>query len=634
MRRLFAILAVALSLTNPLHAAHLVGGEITYTCLGSNQYEVRLRIYRDCFSGGAGFDNSVNFSVFNLGGTLVTNPSVPKGPTVSVPAGTGNPCLATPPNICTEYADYVATLTLPPLVGGYTISYQRCCRNSSISNITNPGSRGNTYTVQIPSMDNACNSTPAFATVPPIVLCLGDQLNVDASANDSNGDSLYYEFCEIFTGGTSGTPSPGTATAPPYTTITFVAPATASQPVPGSPALTINAQTGIITGVANAAGQYVVGICVSEYRNGQRLSVVRRDYQFNVTNCIINTVADMVTQLEDPQLFCDGRTLTFTPQTSGALTYFWNFGDATTTADTSSLAFPTYTFPDTGTYTVTLIINPGLVCTDTLKVPFRVMNAPDYRIESNGIPCVEVQNFRFEAVGTAPYDAAISWDFGSSSNTFGATGKLVTGVRWNSSGIYPVRCIIQSTYCPDTLWDTVQVFDWYYPVLASPKDTQIARGDTAYLDVTSGSAYYWFADQPVYFNNAQQRNPEVLMQSDSTTFYVIVTDNLGCRGIDTVFVSWLPDQVSPDLSNVMNVLTPNGDGMNDVLDLSEVQFGDACTLRVMNRWGTTWVYEKEAYANDWGGTDLDGNLLPSGTYYFFVVGPGGLRYSGPVTIVY
>ena len=632
MRRLLVLLALTLGFAS--NAAHLVGGEITYTCLGSNQYQVKLRIYRDCFSGGAAFDNSVNFTVYNLAGAVVTNPSVPKGPTVSVPAGTGNPCLTTPPNICTEYAEYVATLTLPPVVGGYTISYQRCCRNSTISNITNPGSRGNTYTVKIPSMDNTCNSTPAFTTVPPIVLCLGDQLNVDASATDSNGDSLFYEFCDIYTGGSSGNPSPSTATPPPYTTIPFVAPATPSQPVPGTPALAINPQTGMITGVATTAGQYVVGICVSEYRNGQLLSVVRRDYQFNVTNCIINTVADMVTQLEDPSLYCDGRTLTFTPQTTGALTYFWNFGDTTTSTDTSSQAYPTYTFPDTGTYTVTLIINPGLVCTDTLKVPFRVMNAPDYRIEKSGVPCVEVQNYRFEAKGSAPYDASISWDFGSDANTFGATGKLVTGVSWNSSGVYPVRCIIQSAYCPDTLWDTVKVYDWYYPVTATPQDTQIARGDTVLLDVTSGASYYWFADQPVYFNNAQQRNPQALMHADSTTYYVIVTDNRGCRGIDTVFVSWLPDQVEPDLSNVMNVITPNGDGNNDVLDLTEVLFGDACTLRVMNRWGTTWVYETENYANTWGGTDADGNLLPSGTYYFFVVCGRDLRYSGPVTIVY
>lgn len=632
MRRIIAALALLASFASG--AAHLVGGEITYTCLGSNQYQVKLRIYRDCFSGGAAFDNSVNFSVYNLAGTLVTNPSVPKGPTISVPAGTGNPCLTTPPNICTEYAEYIATLTLPPVVGGYTISYQRCCRNSTISNITNPGSRGNTYTVQIPSMDNSCNSTPAFTTVPPIVLCLGDQLNIDASATDSNSDSLYYQFCDIYTGGSSGNPSPGTASAPPYTTIPFVAPATSAQPIPGTPALSINPQTGIITGVATTAGQYVVGICVSEYRNGALQSVVRRDYQFNVTNCIINTVADMVTQLEDPGMYCDGRTLTFTPQTAGALSYFWNFGDTTTTADTSSLAYPTYTFPDTGTYTVTLIINPGLVCTDTLKVPFRVLNAPDYRIEKAGIPCVEVQNYRFEAVGTAPYDANISWDFGPDANTFGATGKIVSGVSWNSAGTYPVRCIIQSAYCPDTLWDTVEVFDWYYPVTATPQDTAIARGDTLLLDVTSGASYYWFADQPVYFNNPQQRNPQALMHADSTTYYVIVTDNRGCRGIDTVFVSWLPDQVSPDLSNVMNVITPNGDGKNDVLDLTEVLFGDACTLRVMNRWGTTWVYETENYANTWGGTDADGNLLPSGTYYFFVVCGRNLRYSGPVTIVY
>jgi hypothetical protein len=54
----------------------------------------------------------------------------------------------------------------------------------------------------------------------------------------------------------------------------------------------------------------------------------------------------------------------------------------------------------------------------------------------------------------------------------------------------------------------------------------------------------------------------------------------------------------------------------------------------MNRWGTTWVYEQESYTNAWGGTDVDGNLLPSGTYYFFVVCGRDLRYSGPVTIVY
>ncbi|MEY3693280.1 MAG: hypothetical protein RL157_604, partial [Bacteroidota bacterium] len=76
MRRLLVLLALTLGFAS--NAAHLVGGEITYTCLGSNQYQVKLRIYRDCFSGGAAFDNSVNFTVYNLAGAVVTNPSVPK----------------------------------------------------------------------------------------------------------------------------------------------------------------------------------------------------------------------------------------------------------------------------------------------------------------------------------------------------------------------------------------------------------------------------------------------------------------------------------------------------------------------------------------------------------------------------
>ena len=63
MRKLFALLALLLGLVTPASAAHLVGGEITYTCVGTNQYQVKLRIYRDCFSGGAQFDNTVNFSV-------------------------------------------------------------------------------------------------------------------------------------------------------------------------------------------------------------------------------------------------------------------------------------------------------------------------------------------------------------------------------------------------------------------------------------------------------------------------------------------------------------------------------------------------------------------------------------------
>ncbi|HTN17541.1 MAG TPA: hypothetical protein VL092_07675, partial [Chitinophagaceae bacterium] len=35
-------------------ASHIVGGEITYVCLGGNRYKITISIYRDCLGGIAG----------------------------------------------------------------------------------------------------------------------------------------------------------------------------------------------------------------------------------------------------------------------------------------------------------------------------------------------------------------------------------------------------------------------------------------------------------------------------------------------------------------------------------------------------------------------------------------------------
>jgi gliding motility-associated-like protein len=102
--------------------------------------------------------------------------------------------------------------------------------------------------------------------------------------------------------------------------------------------------------------------------------------------------------------------------------------------------------------------------------------------------------------------------------------------------------------------------------------------------------------------------------------------------LDTVFVYWLPKHTEPALDSVMNTITPNGDGKNDVLDLAEVQYKDACRLIVYNRWGAE-VYRADPYRNDWGGTNQDGELLPAGTYYFYLINGLEIRYRGAVTVL-
>ena len=68
---------------------------------------------------------------------------------------------------------------------------------------------------------------------------------------------------------------------------------------------------------------------------------------------------------------------------------------------------------------------------------------------------------------------------------------------------------------------------------------------------------------------------------------------------------------------VPNVITPNGDGLNDGLKIPCVdQLDFNSELRIFNRWGDE-VFASTAYKNDWTGTS-NGRQLPAGTYFYLL----------------
>ena len=70
LRYILAFIGLLLGLlpTN-LFAFHIVGGEITYECLGDNQYLVTLTVYRDCHSTGALYDDPAYIYAFRSNGS-------------------------------------------------------------------------------------------------------------------------------------------------------------------------------------------------------------------------------------------------------------------------------------------------------------------------------------------------------------------------------------------------------------------------------------------------------------------------------------------------------------------------------------------------------------------------------------
>ena len=611
-----------------------MGGHLTYTCVGGNNYEVRLRIYRDCASGGAQFDTQAAIAIYETNNTanLITVLNPLKGPTINVPANTtGNPCVTAPPGLCTEYAEYVDTINLPPITGGYTLTHQRCCRNASISNI-NANSVGNTYTITIPDMDTTCNSSVEFTGIAPIVLCMNEPQNLKLDVNEPDGDSLYFELCDILEGGSSsGTGCqaviPNPPCPPPYTPVTFLPPFSSTNPLPATPPMAVDGQTGVLTGTPNQIGQYVFGVCVSEYRNNQLMSTTRLDYQFNVTSCILNVVSDMVTPLEDPQILCDGLTVNFTSESVGATSYLWDFGDPSTTADTSSQANPSYTYSTAGNYTVRLIANPGLPCGDTLDVlfPVELPIMPDFR--DSGVYCFEANELYFRIQGNYPSGSTFNWDFGPDANVQTSNLDTPPPITWSTPGRHYVTLTITTGACQWTNRDSIELSNLSVAVDAGPDQT-VLEGEVVYLNATGGTNYYWFSNRSVDFSDPFKASTSSLLTEgdDSVKFYVRVTDPLGCEGLDsmTVFV------FSED--GVINFISPNGDGKNEYLDLGSINPDGNCSILIMNRWGSE-VYSKNDYRNDWNAINNGGNELPDGTYYFILQCGEEVRYKGPITVM-
>ena len=191
---------------------------MTYECISSGTYRFTLKLYRDCAGGGANFDGAPNapfaatVSIFSGNSFLpfkvvnLTNPQVE-----DIPIAESNPCIVPPGNICVQSGVYTWVEQLPVSNETYTISYQRCCRNNTISNLVNPGAVGSTYSVEItPTAQGFCNSSPEFENLPPIVICSNQDLSFDFSATDEDGDVLVYSLCTPLTGGGNDTQNPFT----------------------------------------------------------------------------------------------------------------------------------------------------------------------------------------------------------------------------------------------------------------------------------------------------------------------------------------------------------------------------------------------------------------------------------------
>lgn len=393
-------LLLAIAILPGLHATHIVGGQIGYRWISGTTYEVILDVYRDCSNpANEPFDNTAFVGVYNLAGNWITNISMPFLGADTLDAILFDDCLFVPANVCVARTQYKGTITLAanPLGGGYRFSYTRCCRNETLTNIVNPLETGAVYDIVLTT--NAMqrqNSSPRFRSWPPIFVCVNNPIFYDHSAVDTFQsanlqDSIVYRLCEPLSGGTLSQPRPiPPQNPPPFDTVdwrmptyslfnmlgnngdtTLVLTGCTSSDTIVSDSLSIDPITGLLTGTPTIQGQFVVGVCAEEYdrATGILLSTTRRDFQYNVGPC--NEVA---ANFDAPSVQCDNQTVQFTSTSTNADEFIWYF-DFPSPTPSSTLQNPSFTFPDTGTYTVALVVEPLSVCVDTFCTTIRLTNS-------------------------------------------------------------------------------------------------------------------------------------------------------------------------------------------------------------------------------------------------------------------
>ncbi|MFN3939481.1 MAG: PKD domain-containing protein, partial [Chitinophagales bacterium] len=326
-------------------------------------------------------------------------------------------------------------------------------------------------------------------------------------------------------------PAPSPPPPPPFDEINWVSGYDADYPVDASPAMSIDVNTGLLTGTALAEGRYVVGIVTEEWRDGVLLGNHYRDFQFNVELCeptITSIIAIDGVVVEDLYLDCEDFTVNFDNFSIGADNYLWNFGDGTTSTSTEV----THIYADTGAYTVTLIANPGFVCADTATVDVWIYNVVtadfDYTVGCSNASAL----FMDASVSTQAGDIVNwSWNFGD-----GGTSSVENPTyAYAVGGDYSVSLQVTTDKgCSASITQNVSVLTGPEAEFDFEDVCQNISAEFSNLTTipagASISAYNWnFGDG----NTSTSENPNHLYDAAGTyTVTLIATANNGC--MDTI----------------------------------------------------------------------------------------------------
>lgn len=304
----------------------------------------------------------------------------------------------------------------------------------------------------------------------------------------------------------------------------------------------------------------------------------------------------------DNDTLCEGDTLHLTANTIEGATYTWTFNGEIIDTNEVEVIINNATPANSGQYIVSGNAPSCVIINDTISI--LVNPNPIISVENDTICDGESVSLAVQGVGGGD----VMWDYNNSTSnplvispSVGMNNYSVIGTDTNG--------------CSDTI--SVYVLVGEIPEV-SLVTIPVCKGDMATISASGADSYLW--------STGSASNPLMLTSANPQTISVTGYSYVHCSDTASIRLESLECYL-----NIPNVITPNGDNMNDFFVVNGIEVFEENEVIIYNRWGRI-VYSCTNYQNDWNGQDQ-----ADGTYFYVVTAKSlnsELEYHGTLTILH
>lgn len=275
------------------------------------------------------------------------------------------------------------------------------------------------------------------------------------------------------------------------------------------------------------------------------------------------------------------------------------------------------TFGTHGTVSVGLKITYNSGSTDSVYQNIEVAPMPQVNFNVDNLCVGEAAVFEENStIATGTIDQYI-WSFD------GEPGTITTKVASYNHGVagtYVAKLTCVSDFgCESSTSKQNEVFQrpiaWFTTPAENLLGDVIQFTNVSTIDTGSSISYYWW-DFGDGFTAAQENPAHEFNEVGAYTVKLYIISDKDCKS-DTASgsVTILPTDYLEG-AQVTQLVTPNGDGVNDFILIENVDLSATCSISIYNRWNDL-VYSHSNYNNDFTGESLD-----AGAYYYIIVCDG------------